>query len=164
MTTQTKVADHLDLSQAAVSQLVASGVLKPTNGRGSYDLDECRVAYIRHLREVAAGRSAGDPAAPNLVLERGRLARAQAVAQERKNKEADGDLIEMQQAESLFFEVARTSRDAWLNWPSRVSPIIAATIGIPFDPLFGALTEHVHQQLSDLGDPDLATALLERRD
>jgi phage terminase Nu1 subunit (DNA packaging protein) len=164
MTTQKQVAAHLDLSQAAVSQLVASSILKPTNGRGSYSLDECRVAYIRHLREVAAGRSAGDPDAPNLVLERARLARAQAVAQERKNREADGELIDMQQAESLFFEVSRTARDAWLNWPSRISPLIAATIGTPFDPLFAALNEHVHQQLSDLGDPDLATALLERRD
>lgn len=162
MATQKEVAVHLDLSQAAVSQLATGGILKPTNGRGSYSVNECRVAYIRHLREVAAGRSAGDPEAPNLVLERARLARAQADAQERKNREADGELIEMQEAERVFFEVTRAARDAWLNWPSRVSPLMAAALNVPVDPLLAALGEHVHQQLDDLAQPELPDVLMER--
>lgn len=96
------------------------------------------------------------------MLERGRLARAQVVAAERKNLHADGDLIEMERAESLFFEAARTSRDAWLNSPPRVSPLLAAKLGVASETLFGELTEHVHKQLSDLSDPDLTTAMLER--
>jgi len=162
MANQTEVAGHLDLSQAAVSQLASAGVIKPAKGRGSYSVDECRVAYIRHLREVAAGRSAGDPEAPNLVLERARLARAQADAQERKNREAEGELIEMEHAERVFFEAFRNARDAWLNWPSRVSPLIAAAIGTPIDPLIAALDEHVHQQLADLAEPAFTDELAER--
>lgn len=162
MASQAEIAKHLDLSQQAVSKLLLSGVLVPRKLGETLSIVDCRVAYIRHLREVAAGRCAGDPDAPNLVLERGRLARAQAVAAERKNLHADGDLIEMERAESPFFEAARTSRDAWLNSPSRVSPLLAAKLGVASETLFGELTEHVHKQLSDLSDPDLTTAMLER--
>jgi phage terminase Nu1 subunit (DNA packaging protein) len=159
MATQKEVAAHLDLSQSAVSQLASSGVIKAANGRGGYDVDDCRTAYIRHLREVAAGRSAGDPDAPNLVLERARLARAQADNQERKNREADDELVEMTVVEHVFFESARTCRDAWLNWPSRAAPMIAAETGVSIDKLLAALDAHVHQQLVDLGEPELPDLL-----
>ena len=51
-----EVATHLDLSLARVSQLKSAGIL-PDAKRGKHDLDTVRVAYIRHLRENAAGRS-----------------------------------------------------------------------------------------------------------
>lgn len=163
MASQKEVARHLSLSQQAVSQLVASGVLAAPASRGGMDLDQCRGAYITHLREVAAGRSAGDPDAPNLVLERARLARAQADAQKRKNAEADDQLIDMDEASGLFFEAARTARDAWMNWPSRVAPLAAANLGMAADPLLEVLNEHVHQQLVDLGEPEFIHAREERR-
>ena len=163
MASQKEVARHLSLSQQAVSQLVASGVIPAPTGRGTMDLDQCRVAYITHLREIAAGRSAGDPEAPNLVLERARLARAQADAQERKNLEADEQLIDMDEASNLFFEEARRARDAWLNWPSRVAPLAAAKLGMPVDPLLEVLNEHVHQQLVDLGGQEFDDAWAQRQ-
>lgn len=162
MATQKEVAAHLALSQPAVSDLVRSGIIKRSIGRGGYSLDDCRTAYIRHLREVAAGRSAGDPDAPNLVLERARLARAQADAQERKNLEADGQLIDMDLAGEVFFETARQSRDAWTNWPSRVAPLLAAELQLPIATLLAGLEEHVHRQLVALGDPTFADEFEQR--
>lgn len=94
----------------------------------------------------------------DLDAERTRLAAAQADAQERKNREADGELIGMAEAEAVFFDVARTARTAWMNWPSRVAPMLAATLGIDADPLRAALDEHVHQQLAELGEPDFEEA------
>src|SRR5207253_1359713 len=40
---------HLDLSRVRVVQLVNEGAL-PRNVDGSFDLDACRLAYIRYLR------------------------------------------------------------------------------------------------------------------
>jgi phage terminase Nu1 subunit (DNA packaging protein) len=57
MATQAEVADHLDLTQQAVAKLLSAGHLPRSEGRGSLDLDACRIAYIRRLREQAAGRA-----------------------------------------------------------------------------------------------------------
>lgn len=65
-----------------------------------------------------------------------------------------GALVEVEVAESILFESARSERDAWMNWPARVGPLIAAAFGIDADRVTTALTEHVHQQLADLGEPE----------
>lgn len=54
MATQAEVAAHLFITQQAVSKHVASGLFPKGDKRGQLDLDACREAYIRHLREVAA--------------------------------------------------------------------------------------------------------------
>lgn len=67
---QTEVAAHLDLSDRSVREL-ESKLNLPTD----YTLAAFRVAYIRHLREVAAGRAGtGDL---DLATERAGLAREQ---------------------------------------------------------------------------------------
>lgn len=76
MATQAEVGAHLDLSDRSIRELLEKGVL-PNARRGALDLDACRVAYIRHLRETAAGRATG-PAGDDLTAERARLAREQA--------------------------------------------------------------------------------------
>jgi hypothetical protein len=65
-----------------------------------------------------------------------------------------GDLVDLEVAEAVLFDQARTIRDAWLNWPSRVGPLIAAELGVAADAVVGALVKHVQQQLEDLGEPD----------
>lgn len=45
-------------------------------------------------------------------------------------------------------------RRPWQNWPARTAPLIAAKLGVPVEPVLEALTEHVHQQLVELGDPE----------
>lgn len=91
MATQSDLATHLDLSQQAVSKLKNNGIITAGAGRSGYDLDACRVAYIRHLRQGAAGRDSAR--AGSLEAERARLAAAQAEAQERKNALDRGELV-----------------------------------------------------------------------
>lgn len=68
-------------------------------------------------------------------------------------KEA-GDLVDLEVAEAILFETARATRDAWLNWPARTAPLVAAELGIAVEPLLEALNKHVQQQLQDIGEPD----------
>jgi hypothetical protein len=65
-----------------------------------------------------------------------------------------GALIDLQTAEAVIFETSRAARDAWANWPSRVGPLIAADLGLEAERVTGILKAHVHQQLTDLGEPD----------
>lgn len=90
MATQADVARHLDLSQQAISKLKNAGVITAPAGRNGYDLDACRIAYVRHLRNSAAGRDSARVG--SLEAERARLAAAQAEAQERKNRRDRGEL------------------------------------------------------------------------
>jgi hypothetical protein len=49
-------------------------------------------------------------------------------------------------------KVARAERDAWLNWPARISSQMAAGLGVDPHALHVALDAAVRQQLQDLGD------------
>ncbi|PWC86059.1 hypothetical protein TSH100_13875 [Azospirillum sp. TSH100] len=74
MATQEEVAAYLDLTDRSVRELRDKGVFQD-NGRGGLDLDDCRIAYIQHLRERAAGRNADQD--DTLKRERALLVREQ---------------------------------------------------------------------------------------
>ena len=63
-----------------------------------------------------------------------------------------GELVDRSQAVAHVFKLARTERDAWLNWPARISSQMAAGLGVDPHVLHVALDAAVRQQLQDLGD------------
>lgn len=73
-------------------------------------------------------------------------------------QQKDGQLIEMAAAEEVLFNASRQQRDAWLNWPSRVAPLMAADLGVPADRMTEVLIEHVHKHISVLGEPEFNPA------
>lgn len=73
-------------------------------------------------------------------------------------QQKDGQLIEMTIAEEVLFNAFRQQRDAWLNWPSRVAPLMAADLDVPADRMTEVLTEHVHKHISTLGEPEFNPA------
>lgn len=69
-------------------------------------------------------------------------------------KEA-GKLVEIETAETVIFEDRRAARDAWMAWPGRIAPLLAADLDIDGAKLAEALKAYVHQQLDELGEPAL---------
>ncbi|MCA8045488.1 helix-turn-helix domain-containing protein [Burkholderia arboris] len=65
-----------------------------------------------------------------------------------------GSLVELDTATAILFEEFRAQRDAWLNWPTRVGPILAAELGVEADRVVEVLTAHVHKQIAQLGEPE----------
>ncbi|WP_284078170.1 elements of external origin [Herbaspirillum aquaticum] len=63
-----------------------------------------------------------------------------------------GELVDRSQAVAHVFKLARAERDAWLNWPARISSQMAAGLGVDAHVLHVALDTAVRQQLQDLGD------------
>ncbi|UZW61846.1 elements of external origin [Lysobacter enzymogenes] len=63
-----------------------------------------------------------------------------------------GELIDRQQAVGQVFALARAERDAWLNWPARISSMLAAELGVDPHVMHVALEREVRQHLSELGD------------
>lgn len=72
MLTLAQIGEHLDLSAQAVMEFCRSKNIDWKD----VSMDAMRVTYVRHLREIAAGRSASGDSA--LATERARLAREQA--------------------------------------------------------------------------------------
>lgn len=69
-------------------------------------------------------------------------------------EKASGSVIDLQLARTTLFECARGARDAWLNWPAKYSPLIAASLGLDSDKVLPLLEEFVHKQVAALGLPD----------
>ncbi|EEJ5468882.1 hypothetical protein AU693_001808 [Salmonella enterica subsp. diarizonae] len=69
-------------------------------------------------------------------------------------QQKEGELVDLTEAKEVLFTCARQSRDAWMNWPARVAPLMAADLDIPADRMTEVLTEHVHKHISLLGEPE----------
>ena len=51
-----------------------------------------------------------------------------------------------------MFKLARAERDAWLNWPARISAQMAARLGVDPHTLHVALEAAVREHLQELGE------------
>jgi len=97
---QAVIAEHLDMSERAVREFLE----KVSIDHKKNTLTQIRLAYIQHMREVAAGRAA--EGGLDLAAERAQLARAQRERIEMQNAVTRGDLA----PRSLLTEVlARTA-------------------------------------------------------
>lgn len=78
-----------------------------------------------------------------------------ALLRELEYQERTGSLVDLDLVKRVLFEEHRAQRDAWLNWPARVGPLIAALFDLEADKVVGALNEHVHKHIIQLGEPAL---------
>jgi len=113
MPTQAAVARHLALNGSReVRDLRDRGVIPDPK---TATLEEIREAYIRHLREVAAGRGLASGSD-----EKQRLLRAQAVEKERQNLEAAGELIRREDVVATWSERITACKTLLRSIPKRM--------------------------------------------
>ncbi|GEO99509.1 hypothetical protein GCM10007887_24240 [Methylobacterium haplocladii] len=115
-----RIAAAFDLSSRRVSQLAEKGIVVRV-GRGRFDLDASTLNYIRHLREVAAGRGEG---APDLTAERARLAKEQADGHALKNATIRGSMLDATEAGSRWAGEMVKLRSRLLAVPGDVSLVL----------------------------------------
>ena len=63
-----------------------------------------------------------------------------------------GELVDRNQAIAHVFKLSRAERDAWLNWPARISAQMAAKLGVEPHTMHVALEAAVREHLQGLGD------------
>jgi len=115
------------------------------------DGDESENEFVNSLAEkLAMGGGANLTKSEAERVKENYLAKKHQLDYETKS----GRLIDRQQVEKLIFEKARIERDAWLNWPSRMSAVIAAEIGCDKNKLAIALEKFVRQHLADRSKAD----------
>ncbi|WP_321810083.1 hypothetical protein [Burkholderia sp. BCC1985] len=131
--------------------------------QGSHSVRSSRRVRTDESFEVRDGESAADAA--NRILDSGveMLGYADALAKKENYlallrqlefEQKSGSLVDLETATAILFEEFRAQRDAWLNWPTRVGPLLAADLGVEADRVVEALTAHVHKQIAQLGEPE----------
>lgn len=141
--TQAELARHLSMTTKTARELIAKGVIEQPDGRGLYDLDACRHAYIVYLREVSAGI-----AGTTLSGERARLAREQADGKAMENARMRGELLERSEVVGIMQAAIGASRAALLALPSKVAPLVIGVEDLP--EIQALIEEHIRGALDEL--------------
>lgn len=164
-------ARHRGVSDAAVRKAIAAGRITP-EADGTLDADRVDQEWTRNSDtprrgtrtgtvKVAispASSSAGDGASAlpsgGTSLLQARTVNEVVKAQTNKVRLArlKGELVDRSQAIAHVFRLARAERDAWLNWPARVSAQMAAALGVDAHTLHVTLENAVREQLQELGE------------
>jgi hypothetical protein len=165
-------ARHRGVTDTAVHKAIRAGRITP-DADGSIDADKADAQWARNSaaphagtqsrpprvpvpETVDAGRDTGAAALPagGASLLQARTVNEVVKAQTNKVRLArlKGELVERSQVVTHVFKLARDERDAWLNWPARVSAQMAATLVIDPHAMHLALEAAVRAHLAELGE------------
>jgi phage terminase Nu1 subunit (DNA packaging protein) len=106
------LAKHLDLTIQRIGQMVEEGILSRSKD-GKFDLDRCRVRYIRYLRDE------GRRVVPSDSRERAQAAKTELL--ELRTAKERGDLILFADIEEIFADVLGTWRSELSGVPAAVT-------------------------------------------
>ena len=162
-------ARHRGVTDTAVHKAIRAGRITP-EADGTIDTDRADREWARNSEPPKAGTRAkavkvavpeAQPAGEGAALPSGGASLLQArtvneVVKAQTNKvrlaRLKGELVDRNQAIAHVFKLARSERDAWLNWPARVSAQMAAKLGVDPHAMHIALESAVREQLQELGE------------
>jgi hypothetical protein len=147
-----EAARRIGITETALRKAEGSGRIARELD-GSWDIDKTR----RRLVETAdparspLASSAGPEGTPYARLKVAQLA-LKVEAQRLSLDENKRRLLDVAEANATIDEIAGTMRDALLNWPARVSGLIAAELNIDPHLLQTILQQHIADLLSEAAD------------
>ena len=168
-------ARHRGVSDAAVRKAIAAGRITP-EADGTIDAERVDREWARNSDaprngtatravKVAVPESSGPTgdgqaaslatsAAGGTSLLQARTVNEVVKAQTNKVRLArlKGELVDRPQAIAHVFKLARSERDAWLNWPARISAQMAAKLGVDPHTMHISLEAAVREHLQELGE------------
>jgi phage terminase Nu1 subunit (DNA packaging protein) len=142
MPTQVEIGRHLDLSERRVRDVLKELGIDHTQA----GMDEIRLAYIRDMREKAAGRGGNDQAL--LTQARIRESTANAVSKELANAEAARELVDVSEVEPLLRNWAARGRNAVMAAGERIIEGIESRHGTQLDD--DDVNSHLRSALRDI--------------
>ena len=164
-------ARHRGVTDTAVHKAIRAGRITP-EADGTIDADRADREWARNSDVPKAGTRAkatkvvvpetGTPSNDGPVaLPTGGTSLLQArtvneVVKAQTNKvrlaRLKGELVDRPQAIAHVFKLARSERDAWLNWPARISAQMAAKLDVDPHAMHVALEAAVREHLQELGE------------
>lgn len=156
MATQAEVADHIDLTDKQVRNLMKSGVIPGTKGRGGYDIDACRLSYIRYLRSInnKQVKPETDKDLPDDLydydFERARLTYHQANIASLDENIKKEKLIPAEAIEAAWMELVTAFRSKILSLPTKAAHHFITLTDI--NQIQDCLKEHLYEALEELSN------------
>jgi hypothetical protein len=147
-----EAARRIGITETALRKAEAAGRIS-REPDGQWDIDKTRRTLVETAdpsRSPLAG-SANADATPFARLKVAQLAlkvEAQRLALDLRKRR----LIDVAEADATIDQIAGAMRDALLNWPARVSGVIAAELGVDPHLLQTILQQHVTDLLTEAAD------------
>ena len=140
------------VSESSVRKAIKAGRLTPLPD-GSLDPNVADRQWSQNTNVRMNTSAPSSPATTSGSLLQARTANEVLKAQTGKIRLAKfkGELIDRNQAIAQVFKLARNERDAWINWPSRVSAEMAATLSVDVHKMHVTLESAVREHLHELG-------------
>jgi hypothetical protein len=169
------LARHIGVSETAVRRAEKAGRIR-REPDGAWDLARVQAAWssntdraqqrrqhgaMKPVPEAAVGavretlREHGEPvSAGGMTFMQARTANEVLKAQERRVRlqRLKGELVDRAKAVAQVFRLARDERDAWVNWPARVTAMMAAELGLEQHQLHTVLERQVREHLKELAE------------
>ena len=169
------LARHIGVSETAVRRAEKAGRIR-READGSWDLGQVQATWssntdraqqrrqhgaMKPVPEAAVGavrdtlREHGEPvSAGGMTFMQARTANEVLKAQERRLRlqRMKGELVDRARAVAQVFKLAREERDAWVNWPARVTAMMAAELGLEQHQLHTVLERHVRDHLAEMAE------------
>ena len=137
----------------------AQNTLQPRKAAEPVKVSTAKVRPAPVAAEGVPQREASEPSSPPLSAGGTSLLQARTVNEVLKaqlNKvelaHRKKELVDRAQAVAHVFKLARVERDAWLNWPARISGQMASKLGIDAHQMHVALEAAVREHLIELGE------------
>jgi len=150
MASLVEAAIHCDLSERRFREMLDEGLITRA-AKQAYDLDAVRVQYIRHLREVAAGRNNETSA---LSAEKARHAKEQADSLSMKNAQARGELLPAGEVSAAVTASFARVRAKLLAIPSKLAPVLISIAGVA--EVKETIANAIHETLAELASTSVA--------
>ena len=162
-------ARHRGVSDTAVHKAIRAGRITPEPD-GTLDPERADAEWARNTEAPRTGTrntaprvrvpeeavATGGPALPSggTSLLQAKTVNEVVKAQTNKVRLArlKGELVDRAQAIAHVFKLARNERDAWLNWPARVSSQMAARLAVDPHLMHVVLEEAVRAHLQELAE------------
>lgn len=150
MATQTECADWLDMSERRFRELVDEGVIVRAE-KGQYEVKTVVHQYVRHIREVAAGRGGGEGQIIKADEEARRM-RALADKAELEVAQAKGELVPADQIGEAIGAAVQVMKTRLTAIPAKAAPLVGARDVAIAEKV---IREQVHEALTELAQAEI---------
>jgi hypothetical protein len=147
-----EAARRLGVSDTAIRKAERAGRIA-REPDGSWDVDKTRRRFVETADPARSplASGAGADGTPFARLKVAQLA-LKVEAQRLSLDETKRRLLDVTEANAALDEIGSTMRDALLNWPARVSGLIAAEISVDPHLLQTILQSHINDLLTEAAD------------
>jgi len=150
MATQAECAEWLDMSERRFRELLDEGVIARAD-KGRYELKSVVGQYVRHIREVAAGRSGGDEQVSKSAAD-ARKMQAQAEKAEIEVAQLRGELIPADQIADVVHAAVQTMKTRLTAIPAKAAVAVGARNVAVAEKV---IREHVNEALTELAKAEI---------